>query len=126
MNLRLIFINIFIILIILPISVLGQEVILTKEVDKISANPSDIVTYKITYQNLTSVSLNEIAIIDVVPANTIFQEAGNMNTTVYYCHDNNDDFDTLPILPVTKVKWLLNNPVEGGGVGSVTLRLKIK
>ncbi|MEW6605822.1 MAG: hypothetical protein AB1414_00025 [bacterium] len=111
---------------ILPISVSAQQVVLRKWVNTPSAKPGDILNYNITYQNLAPYTLNEVSIIDVIPINTIFQEARGTNTTIYYCHDNSNNFGTSSSLPITKIKWVMGSAVEVGGVGTVTLQLKIR
>jgi len=118
-------ISFIIVIFILPISVLADQVVLTKEVDKSSAKPGEIVTYSIAYQNSGTQTLSEVSIIDVIPTNTIFREASGTNTTIYYC-DNSGNFGTSATLSVTKVKWVTTKPVDAGGIGTVTLRVKIK
>lgn len=124
LNLRLI-ISFIIAVFILPISVSAGQVVLTKEVDKSSAKPDEIVGYNIIYQNSGTSTLTGVNIIDVIPTNTIFQEAVGTNTTIYYAYDNSDNFGTSSTLPVTKVKWVIGNVPEGNR-GTVTLRVKIK
>jgi len=125
MNLRLI-VSFIIAVFILPISVFAEQVILSKKVDKEYAKPGEIVIYSIAYQNTGTQTLTDVTIIDVIPQDTIFQEASGTDTTIYYCHDNSNNFGTSSTLPVTKVKWVTTKPINPGGVGTVTLRVKIK
>ena len=115
-----------ILIVIIPVCVSAGDVILSKQRDKSSAKPGEIITYSIAYQNSGTQTLNEIEIIDVIPTNTIFQEATGTDTTISYGHDSSNNFGTLTTLPVTKVKWVIDSPVEQGGIGSVALRVKIK
>ncbi|NCO56075.1 hypothetical protein CO110_02815 [Candidatus Desantisbacteria bacterium CG_4_9_14_3_um_filter_40_11] len=120
---RLGLISFFMAVFIIPGSVLAGQVILTKSGTS-SAKPDEIVTYNITYQNTGTQTLNDVIIIDVIPINTVFQEASGTDTIIYYC-DNSGNFGTSATLPVNKVKWV-KDLVEVGGVGTVTLRVRIK
>lgn len=124
MNLRVI--SFCIAIFILPVSVLAGQVFLDKQRDISSAKPGEVITYFIAYQNPGTQTLNEVTIIDVIPQNTIFQEASGTNTTVYYGYDGSNNFGTSSTLPVTKVKWVVNSSVEAEGKGTVSVRVKIK
>ena len=123
MNIRLIisFIAIFI----LPISVLAGQVVLTKQVDKPSAKPGDILTYFIAYQNQGTQTLTKVSIMDVIPQNTVFHEASGTDTTIYY-GDDNGNLGTSSTLAVSKVKWVINSSVGAGDMGTVSLRVRVK
>lgn len=123
MNLRVIIS--FIAILSLPVAVLAGQVILDKQVDKSAAKPGEIITYSIAYQNSGTQTLNEVSIIDVIPSNTIFHEAIGSNSTIYYWDAQSNNFATSSTLSITKVKWVIDN-VEVGGVGTITLRLRIK
>lgn len=126
MNLKLIVLtSFFLVIFIMPISTLAGQVILNKQVDKSKAKPGEIITYSITYQNPGTQTLNEVSIIDVIPSNTIFQEATGNNTTIYYWDAQNNNFATSSTSSTTKVKWVIGSVGEGGR-GTVTLRVRIK
>ena len=53
----------------------GGGLVLTKSVDRATALPGEVLTYTITYTNLSNAPLTSIAITDATPAYTVFEDA---------------------------------------------------
>ena len=57
------------------VGAVSAGLVLTKAVDKATAQPNDIVTYTLTYQNNSNVAISNIVINDATPAYTTFLSA---------------------------------------------------
>ena len=99
----------------------------TKTVDKTSADPDEILTYTLTYENIGDGNARDVYFIDSIPANTtyVIGSASGAGTTITFQHVDGGVFDSLEIAPVTAIMWLLTVPLPLGGSGTLTLQVKI-
>ena len=102
----------------------GGGLTLSKSVDRVNALPGDVLTYTITYTNLSNAPLTSIAIADATPAYTVFEDAacGAPGTGLSAC-----GVSAQPSAggsgPVT---WTMTGALAPGGSGSVTFRVRVQ
>lgn len=100
---------------------------ITKAVDKTSADPGEILTYTLTYENIGDGNAKDVYFIDTIPENTtyVIGSAAGAGTTIQFQHVNGGPFDSSETAPVTAIMWLLTEPLPPGGSGTLTLQVKI-
>ena len=96
--------------------------VLTKEVDKPTAFPGEILTYKINYQNNSSGALTNIIIYDSTPNYTVFVSATNSIpppniSTIQIIHP--------PPGSSGQIKWIFTGELIPGSSGNVYYKVKI-
>ncbi|MDQ3815314.1 MAG: hypothetical protein M3347_15455, partial [Armatimonadota bacterium] len=96
---------------------------LTKTVDKATAKPGEVITYTVTYRNISAENLNTLIITDTVPAFTTFTSATNgplpANLTSVSL--------TSPSVGGTgQIRWTFTGSLAPGGSGTVTFRVTVR
>ena len=96
---------------------------LSKAVDKPAARPGDVLTYTITYVNISGRAIEDVKITDTTPAFTVFTSA---------------DYGVLPPMltgctiaaPAEgqsgAIQWQFSGALEPGGAGTVTYRVTVR
>lgn len=99
----------------------------TKTVDKTSAEPGEILTYTLTYENIGDGNAREVYFVDLIPENTtyVIGSAAGDSTIITFQHVDGGPFDSSEEEPVTAVMWQLTEPLPSGGSGTLTLQVKI-
>ena len=102
----------------------GGGLVLTKSVDRASAQSGDVLTYTITYTNLSNAPLSAIAISDATPAYTVFEDAGcgTPGAGLSAC-----GLSAQPAAGATgAVSWTMTGALAPGGSGTVTFRVRVQ
>ena len=93
-------------------------------VDRASALPGDVLTYTITYVNLSNAPLTAIEVADATPAYTVFVDAacGTAGAGLMAC-----GVSVQPVAGATgAVRWTLTGGLQPGASGSVTFRVRVQ
>jgi uncharacterized repeat protein (TIGR01451 family) len=104
-------------------TVTNGSLVITKGVDLASAQPGDVLTYTITYENPGSSAVSAIEIRDVTPTWTVFESAacGTLGPGLTGC-----SVSAAPAVGAPgPVQWSLAGALAPGGQGSVTLQVRI-
>ncbi len=104
------------------------NLVLTKAVDKIQANPNEILTYIIIYTNSGDIPAKNTVIIDVIPSNTtLYGTATGAGTTIdYYKTDGTPGWVSNPAgHTITKIRWTFNGDINPGVNGNFSFQVKI-
>jgi uncharacterized repeat protein (TIGR01451 family) len=102
----------------------GNGLVLTKAVDRASALPGELLTYTITYTNLSNAPLTAIEVADATPAWTVFEDAscGMAGTGLLAC-----GITQQPAAGATgAVRWTMSGSLLPGGSGSVSYRVRVQ
>ena len=102
----------------------GSGLVLTKSVDRASARPGDVLTYTITYANLSNAPLTAIQVADATPAYTVFENAscGTAGAGLTAC-----GVSAQPAVGAAgAVRWTLTGGLQPGASGSVTFRVRVQ
>ena len=106
------------------VGAVSAGLVLTKAVDKATAQPNDTLTYTLTYQNNSNVAIASIVINDATPAYTTFLSATcvlPLPTAITAC-------TALPIPAVGGVgliKWTLTGTLSPASTGQVSYSVKV-
>ena len=102
----------------------GNGLVLTKAVDRASALPGEVLTYTITYTNLSNAPLTAIEVADATPAWTVFEDAacGTAGEGLSAC-----GVSQQPAAGTTgAVRWTMSGSLLPGGSGSVSYRVRVQ
>ncbi len=102
----------------------GGGLVLTKSVDRANALPGELLTYTITYTNLSNAPLSAIAISDATPAYTVFEDAGcgAPGAGLSAC-----GLSAQPAAGAAgAVSWTMTGALAPGGSGTVTFRVRVQ
>ena len=97
---------------------------LLKAVDRATAKTGDLITYTITFSNLSSDALTALKIADATPAYTVFQSAscGTMPNALLTC-----SVTAQPAAGATgRVEWSFSGSLGSGLTGQVVLVVKLE
>jgi uncharacterized repeat protein (TIGR01451 family) len=97
---------------------------LTKAVDKAVANTGDILTYTITYANTGGTTLNQLKIVEPIPAFTTFGESacGTLGAGLSTC-----TVSAKPAVGATgNVEWTFLGTLAPGATGTVTVKAVVQ
>jgi uncharacterized repeat protein (TIGR01451 family) len=101
----------------------GNGLVLAKAVDRASALPGELLTYTITYTNLSNAPLTAIEVADATPAWTVFEDAacGTAGAGLSAC-----GVSLEPAMGATgAVRWTMTGALLPGASGSVTFRVRV-
>lgn len=106
------------------VSLLGNGLVLIKQVDKAQAKPGEELSYTITYRNSTDQPLDSIEVRDVTPAYTKFV-SGGCNTplpqSITSC-----SLSTFPAVGASgDLAWTLGGVLQSNQEGSVRFKVRI-
>jgi len=101
---------------------------LVKAVSDNSGPPGTLLTYTVTYLSNGTTPAYNVAIIDEVPPNTVYEpgSAGGAGTTIEFSHDGGAGFDGSEAAPVTHIRWSFSAPLAPGDTGQVSFRATIR
>jgi uncharacterized repeat protein (TIGR01451 family) len=106
------------------VSLLGNGLVLIKQVDKAQAKPGEELSYTITYRNSTDQPLDNIEVRDVTPAYTKFV-SGGCNTPLPQSITN-CSLSTFPAVGASgDLAWTLGGVLQSNQEGSVRFKVKI-
>lgn len=102
----------------------GNGLVLAKAVDRASALPGELLTYTITYTNLSNAPLTAIEVADATPMWTVFEDAacGTAGAGLSAC-----GVSQQPSAGATgAVRWTMSGALLPGGSGSVSYRVRVQ
>lgn len=106
------------------VGVVSAGLVLTKSVDKATAQAGDTVTYTLTYQNNSSAAIASIIINDATPAYTTFLSATclpPLPTAISACSAS-----PVPTIGATgSIKWTLTGTLAPAALGQVQYKVKV-
>jgi large repetitive protein len=106
---------------------LGPAITATKTVDKAEADPGEVLTYTITYQNTGSSDATDVEVLDDLPENVTYVvgSATGTDATATYQHAAGGAFDASDAGVVVAVKWILEGLLAPGETRSVEIQLQV-
>jgi uncharacterized repeat protein (TIGR01451 family) len=102
----------------------GNGLVLTKAVDRASALPGEVLTYTITYTNLSNAPLGAIEVADATPSWTVFEDAacGAAGAGLSACGVSQQPSAGA----AGSVRWTMTGALLPGASGSVTYRVRVQ
>jgi len=97
--------------------------VLRKTVDRTAASPGDVLTYTVTYENVSGSSLSGLTIHDVTPAFTTFADAacGSLPPELTHCAIGS------PAIGATgAITWTFTGTLSHGSSGVVTFQVTVR
>lgn len=110
------------------VKVLGPLLQLSKNVNVLTVNPSDTLTYNTIYSNVGDGTANQVQIIEVIPNHTIYVpgSATAENAVFLYSHDGGATFDSSDSLPVTHIQIIHQSAIPPGESGLVEFTVVVQ
>lgn len=112
----------------LTATVTGAQLKLEKSADATEQAPGGEVVYTITATNLAPGTLNDVVIVDAIPAHTTFVEAdvvAGTGVTIEYSADHTATWSETEGAAVTHVRWVVGPLADRASV-TVTLTVEVK
>ena len=110
-----------------PVNVLGPELSLVKDVNRIVATPGEVITYTLTYENTGNGEATDIVILEAIPAYTTYVTASataSPNIIIEFSHNGGLNFDSSDAPPVTHIRWMRASLSSGSG-GTTAFQVKV-